>query len=164
MKIDSASRVLLGVIIAIVAFFIGRGTVPHAVEGFREVHDTTVVVHTIRDTVREVRFRDRVRLDTVRLAAVPDATAGTRADSSSVEVPIERVVVNGDYYTATLEGFRPRLVDMELRIPERIVTATRTETIRKRWSFVAGPQVGAGWTPEGVRPYVGIGVSFGYCF
>jgi hypothetical protein len=35
---------------------------------------------------------------------------------------------------------------------------------RKRWSFTVGLQVGIGYTPAGVQPYAGAGVTFGYSF
>lgn len=148
--------------VAVVAFFIGRGTVPRPIEGVVEVHDTLTVVHNIHDTTFVEKWRDRVRTEYVPLPAVHDTV--DRVDSVLVEVPIERVVVSGDHYTATLEGFRPRLVDMELNIPETIITNTTTVTTRKRWSFCAGPQLGVGYGVGGFTPYVGVGVSFGYCF
>ena len=95
------------------------------------------------------------------LEAVPVPEVG---DSAKVVLPIERKVFEGDYYTATVEGYRPSLVDMQLRLPTIAVTETRTTTKRKWWSVTIGPQVGYGFTPAGWQPYAGVGVTVGLSF
>ena len=85
-------------------------------------------------------------------------------DSVSVVVPIEQRVYEGEYYKATVEGYRPSLVDMQLKIPAVLVTETRTVTKRKLWSVTIGPQLGYGITPAGLHPYAGVGVTFGLSF
>lgn len=166
-RFDRSTLILAAILAAVVAFLIGRGTVPRPVEGVVEVHDTTTVVQVVHDTLTKYRDRTVARVDTLYLPAVhPDSSGVAPAvpDSAAVVVPIERVVVEGEHYTATLEGFRPRLVDMELRLPTQIITNTKTVTVQKRWSFVVGPQLGFGYGVGGFTPYVGVGVSFGYCF
>jgi len=166
-RFDRSTLILAAILAAVVAFLIGRGTVPRPVEGVVEVHDTTTVVQVVHDTLTQYKDRIVARRDTLYLPAVRPDTSGVvpaEPDSAEVVVPIERVVVEGEHYTATLEGFRPRLVDMELRLPTQIITNTTTVTVRKRWALVVGPQMGLGLTPEGLRPYVGGGVTFGYCF
>ena len=85
-------------------------------------------------------------------------------DSMSVVVPIEQRVYEGEYYKATVEGYRPSLVDMQLKIPAVLVTETKTVTKRKLWSVTIGPQLGYGITPAGLHPYAGVGVTFGLSF
>lgn len=85
-------------------------------------------------------------------------------DSVSVVIPIEQRVYEGEYYKATVEGYRPSLVDMQLKIPAVVVTETRTVTKRKLWSVTIGPQLGYGITPAGLQPYAGVGVTFGLSF
>lgn len=85
-------------------------------------------------------------------------------DSMSVVVPIEQRVYEGEYYKATVEGYRPSLVDMQLKIPTVLVTETKTVTKRKLWSVTIGPQLGYGITPAGLHPYAGVGVTFGLSF
>ena len=97
--------------------------------------------------------------DSLDVVAIPEA-----GDSAKVVVPIERKVFAGQYYTATVEGYRPSLVDMQLRVPTAIVTETRTEYKRKLWSVTVGPQVGYGFTPNGWQPYAWVGVTFGLSF
>ena len=85
-------------------------------------------------------------------------------DSASVVIPIEQRVYEGEYYKATVEGYRPSLIDMQLKVPAVLVTETRTVTKRKLWSVTIGPQLGYGITPAGLHPYAGVGVTFGLSF
>lgn len=85
-------------------------------------------------------------------------------DNVSVVIPIEQRVYEGEYYKATVEGYRPSLVDMQLKIPAVLVTETKTVTKRKLWSVTIGPQLGYGITPAGLHPYAGVGVTFGLSF
>ena len=93
-----------------------------------------------------------------------DVEAFQERDSVSVVVPIEQRVYEGEYYKATVEGYRPSLVDMQLKVPAVLVTETRTVTKRKLWSVTIGPQLGYGITPAGLHPYAGVGVTFGLSF
>lgn len=173
--------------VAVVAFFIGRGTVPRPIEGVVVTSDTTTTYSHVKDTTGVPVDREPVRTDTARLAAVPrpvtprptkpaenpappeeptpvDTTRSAPADSVDVLIPIERVTVEGENYTAVLEGYKPSIVEMNLRIPTTTINNNRTVTTRKKWSFVVGPQLGVGYGVGGFTPYVGVGVSFGYCF
>lgn len=153
--------VILFVALIVASFFVGRLSIRPPEAQIVEIHDTTTIITTVRDTVREVITRTIVRVDTVRLAT---ADTTTRDDSANVGLQIEQVTVKGEHYTAVIEGFRPVLVDMQLDLPTQYITTTKTETVRKRWSFVVGPQVGAGYGVGGFTPYVGVGFTFGYCF
>ena len=139
--------------------------------------DTVEVIKTIRDTVKlasseaagsvvatlpvasAAEVPQPPSADGLEVVAIPEA-----GDSAAVVVPIERKVFEGDYYTATVEGYRPALVDMQMRVPTTVVTETRTEYKRKLWSVTVGPQVGYGFTPGGWQPYAGVGVTFGLSF
>lgn len=110
-------------------------------------------------------------LPVMGVAEVPQPPAETlqeeaeeERDSVSVVVPIEQRVYEGEYYKATVEGYRPSLVDMQLKIPAVLVTETKTVTKRKHWSVTIGPQLGYGITPAGLHPYAGVGVTFGLSF
>ena len=78
-------------------------------------------------------------------------------DSVAVEIPIEQRTYEGDYYTAVVQGFRPELVSIDIKVPD--VTAPAVK--RKWWSVSIGPQVGFGFTPAGWQPYAGVGISVG---
>ena len=79
-------------------------------------------------------------------------------DSAQVEVPIEQRTYEGENYRAVVQGFRPELVSIDIRIPEAAAPK------RKWWSVTVGPQVGFGFTPKGWEPYAGIGITAGICF
>lgn len=79
-------------------------------------------------------------------------------DSVVVEVPIVQRTYEGEHYRAVVQGYRPELVSIDLRLPE--VAAPK----RKWWSVTVGPQLGYGFTPAGWQPYAGIGGTFGYSF
>ena len=81
-------------------------------------------------------------------------------DSVLVEVPITEKRYEAENYRATVRGFQPELVDIWVRE----TSTTIRVPYRKRWGFTAGPQVGIGYTPAGVQPYAGAGVTFGYSF
>ncbi len=97
--------------------------------------------------------------DSLEVAAIPE----TR-DSATVVVPIERKTFEGEFYKATVEGYRASLLDMQLKVPTMLVTETKTATKRKLWSVTIGPQVGYGFTPAGWQPYAGVGITFGLSF
>ena len=81
-------------------------------------------------------------------------------DSVLVEVPITEKRYEAENYRATVRGFQPELVDIWIRQKETTIRVP----YRKRWSFTVGPQMGIGYTPAGVQPYAGAGVTFGYSF
>lgn len=89
-----------------------------------------------------------------------DPVADTKAlpDSAQVVIPIEQRTYEGEHYRAVVQGFRPELVSIDIRLPE--IAAPK----RKWWSVTVGPQVGYGFTPSGWQPYAGIGVSVGISF
>ena len=82
-------------------------------------------------------------------------------DSVAVEVPIERRAYEGENYRAVVQGFRPELVSIDIRLPE---IAAPTPQRAKRWHFTVGVQLGYGFTPAGWQSYAGIGGTFGYSF
>lgn len=129
--------------------------------------DTVVVEKWIRDTIPWKT--DSVRIET-RIVYLPKAVHDTAyseihdtttiRDSVPVEVPIVEKTYEGENYKATIRGFNPELIDIWVRQKETTITIP----YRKRWGVTAGPQVGVGITPQGLQPYAGVGVTFGYSF
>ena len=135
--------------------------------------DTVVVIKTVRDTIKLTSSEAAGQVVATLPVAVPEVpqppsppdTVFIRVpDSVAMVVPLERKIFEGQYYTATVEGYRPALVDMRLRLPTQVVTETKYVTTRKWWSVTIGPQVGYGFTPAGWQPYAGVGVSVGLSF
>jgi hypothetical protein len=81
-------------------------------------------------------------------------------DSIQVDVPIEQRKYEGNNYTAVVKGFRPELVNIDVRCPVPVAP----EVKRKWFAVTVGPQVGFGFTPKGWEPYAGIGITAGISF
>ena len=76
-----------------------------------------------------------------------------------VVVPIERRVYVTADYRAVVEGYRPRLVSMELYRQTQVVTETAAARPR-RWGI--GIQAGYGLAPRTghFEPYIGVGIQY----
>jgi hypothetical protein len=77
---------------------------------------------------------------------------------NGVIIPITRNTYKTEDYTAVVEGYRPRLISMELYPKTTTITNTITKIRSPRWALTVGPGVGYG--PKGVQPYIGITVGF----
>ena len=155
--------VVLALVAVAASFWLGseyairRGLVPAGQP------DTVTVTKWVRDTIPAVKDSIIYRTKVVPLP-VHDTTVTefetVAHDTVLVEVPIVEKTYTGENYKATVRGFQPELVDIWIKQKETTITIP----YRKRWSFVAGPQVGVGYTPSGLQPYAGLGVTFGYSF
>lgn len=155
--------VVLALVAVAASFWLGgeyairRGLVPAGQP------DTVTVTKWVRDTIPTVKDSIIYRTKIVALP-VHDTTVTeietVAHDTVLVEVPIVEKTYTGENYKATVRGFQPELVDIWIKQKETTITVP----YRKRWSFVAGPQVGVGYTPSGLQPYAGLGVTFGYSF
>lgn len=134
--------------------------------------DTVVIRDTIRPTVPEPEIITVVRYDTIRPRMKPVegitpvmATVTLHEDTmpritpeNDVIIPITRNTYKTEDYTAVIEGYRPRLVSIEIYPKTTNITNTITKTRSPRWALTAGPGIGYG--PNGVQPYVGVTVGF----
>lgn len=172
----TALLLLIEGVLFFAGFLVGRRGARIPVASETILRDTVYLpAMPVRDTIilRSCEAAGEViaTLPVMGVAEVPQPPAETlqekaeeERDSVSVVVPIEQRVYEGEYYKATVEGYRPSLVDMQLKIPAVVVTETRTVTKRKLWSVTIGPQLGYGITPAGLHPYAGVGVTFGLSF
>lgn len=162
---------VLAVLSAVSAsYWLGREFGRREGEAVPRGRDTVRIVEWRRDTVKEESSRPAGSVQAWLPAvaaqsapkeqATPDTVVLRERDTVLVEVPIEEKEVTGENYRAVLRGFQPEIVDIRVKRETDIVRVP----VRKRWSVTAGPQVGVGITPEGWRPYAGLGVTFGYCF
>lgn len=117
--------------------------------------DTVVIRDTVRPPVPAPQVITVVRYDTVRPQTKPvdDAKPDT-----AVVIPITRNTYTTDDYSAVVEGYKPRLVSMEVYSKSVTVTNTVTNTRSPRWALTVGPGVGYG--PGGFQPYIGVSVGF----
>lgn len=104
------------------------------------------------------RYVDIPRTDTL-----PDFATTEARDSVTAIVPITQTVYEEDsLYRAYISGFHARLDSITVYPKTRTVTTTVMTTVRqqpKRWSL--GLSAGYAMTPDGLKPYVGVGVCYG---
>ena len=139
-----------------VAFLLGRRSVkPEIVEIHRT--DTMWMRDTVRETVLVPEVRYLTRVDTV-LLKVPGDTVKV-----PVLVPISRNVYEGEDYRAVVSGFRVSLDTLDIFRKTQTVTNTVVQRVEvpgkpKRWGI--GVSAGYALTPQGMKPYIGLGVQY----
>lgn len=142
--------VAVGLVIGAVAGIIGgRLTVPGQSPASAPI--VTRVVNpepTAPDTV--TRFIP-VRAPVFRERDIAASVAET-PDSATVSLPVTRREYADSGYRAVVEGYQPRLVSLDIYRPPL------PEPKRKRWHI--GPSIGIGYDGHGVRPYVGVTLTF----
>lgn len=176
-KIISAARTLFIIIVVVlisqaVCLLVGRRSRTSDPEIIRDTTTLTLVVH---DTIEVVKWKERVRVDTLLLAVVKDSlttdtdtTVSNKenvADSALVAVPISQVTCEGENYTAVIEGFRPRLVSIDIIQQTQYIETTKTIP-PKKWSFglTLGAAAGIFYTPKGIQPGAGLGATLGVTY
>lgn len=151
-------NVVIALALISVAFLLGRRSVkPEIVEIHRK--DTVVVRDTVRETVLVPKVRYLTRVDTV-LLKVPGDTVEV-----PVLVPISRNVYEGEDYRAVVSGFRVSLDTLDIFRKTQTVTNTVVQRVEvpgkpKRWGI--GVSAGYALTPQGVKPYIGAGISYSF--
>ena len=151
-------NVVIALALIAAAFLLGRRSVkPEIVE----IHttDTVVVRDTVRETVLVPKVRYLTRVDTV-LLLVPGDTVKV-----PVLVPISRKVYEGEDYRAVVSGFRASLDTLDIFRKTQTVTNTDVQRVEvpgkpKRWGI--GVSAGYALTPQGVKPYIGAGISYSF--
>lgn len=176
-KIISAARTLFIIIVVVlisqaVCLLVGRRLRTSDPEILRDTTTLTLVVH---DTIEVVKWKERVRVDTLLLAVVKDSlttdtdtTVSNKenvADSALVAVPISQVTCEGENYTAVIEGFRPRLVSIDIIQQTKYIETTKMIP-PKKWSFglTLGASAGVFYTPKGIQPGAGLGATLGVTY
>lgn len=151
-------NVVIALALIAVAFLLGRRSVkPEIVEIHRK--GTVVVRDTVRETVLVPKVRYLTRVDTV-LLPVPGDTVEV-----PVLVPISRKVYEGEDYRAVVSGFRASLDTLDIFRKTQTVTNTVVQRVEvpgkpKRWGI--GVSAGYALTPQGVKPYIGAGISYSF--
>lgn len=151
-------NVVIALALIAAAFLLGRRSVkPEIVKIHRK--DTVVVRDTVRETVLVPKVRYLTRVDTV-LLKVPGDTVEV-----PVLVPISRNVYEGEDYRAVVSGFRASLDTLDIFRKTQTVTNTVVQRVEvpgkpKRWGI--GVSAGYALTPQGVKPYIGAGISYSF--
>ena len=159
--------VVIALALIAAAFLLGRRSVkPEIVKIHRT--DTVVVRDTVRETVLVPKVRYLTRVDTV-LLPVPGDTVLLPVPGDTVEVPvlvpISRKVYEGEDYRAVVSGFRASLDTLDIFRKTQTVTNTVVQRVEvpgkpKRWGI--GVSAGYALTPQGVKPYIGAGISYSF--
>lgn len=151
-------NVVIALALIAAAFLLGRRSVkPEIVKIHRT--DTVVVRDTVRETVLVPKVRYLTRVDTV-LLKVPGDTVEV-----PVLVPISRNVYEGEDYRAVVSGFRASIDTLDIFRKTQTVTNTVVQRVEvpgkpKRWGI--GVSAGYALTPQGVKPYIGAGISYSF--
>lgn len=124
--------------------------------------DTVIVRTEVHDTIPVPKYVKVVKhvTDTFKVVQVIHDTT----EKAVVEVPITQKTYQTKDYSATIEGYRARLVDMTTYPETRYITTTNTVVKHRHWTIMVGSQLGYGFTSKGVGSYYGGGVSAGYAF
>lgn len=145
-----ASAVILG------AFILGRSTKPVQTVNIlqRDTLPPIIRIDTVRDTLLVPKYVQVKHFDTIR-----DTVDGNLI---YIPVPISSYLFTDDStYKVEMEGYNVKARSIE--VYPRTVTQTVIERIEvpgkpKRWGI--GISAGAALTPQGIRPYLGVGVHY----
>lgn len=176
-KIISAARTLFIIIVVVLISRVAFSLVERRLRNVEPeiIRDTTTLTLVVHDTIEVVKWKERVRVDTLLLAVVKDSlitdtdtTVSNKenvADSALVAVPISQVTCEGENYTAVIEGFRPRLVSIDIIQQTQYIETTKTIP-PKKWSFglTLGASAGVFYTPKGIQPGAGLGATLGVTY
>lgn len=153
-------------------FVFGAILFNHGCQRDNAVIDTEIQVKTVYDTIPVFidtpipRDSVVIRYATVKVPVydtIRSHYADTPfSDSVSVSLPITQKVYKDSTYEAWVSGYNPALDSIRVFSPVTTITNTVTNsTIKykaKRWGL--GVQVGIGFTPSKIEPYIGIGISY----
>ena len=148
------------------SFLMGRATMSVG----ENKRDTVVLREFVRDIMPMPTSSSQIRTELALLSRVmlpvdtslPIVDTIKVVDSVLVEVPISRTECSSDNYHIIAEGYRTKLLQVDVFPETKIITEQVTK--RKSWGVSLGVQAGYGITPVGSQPYVGVGISFGYSF
>lgn len=129
---------------------------------------TPIISTTYTDTVKHIStspiVKDSIIVKYVAVHAPVNDTVYTRIseagnrDSVYVTLPITQKIYQDSAYTAWVSGFMPALDSIHVYQPITTITNTEIKYRTKRWGI--GIQVGAGFTPSKIEPYLGVGVTY----
>ena len=147
---------IIVLVLILASFLVGRLTKKCDPVKIVQYDTLPSVVHldTIRDTVPVPKYREVIRYDTIH----------DTADGKPIHfpIPISRYLFTDDStYRMEVEGYNVKANSIE--VYPRTVTQTIIQRVEvpgrpKRWGI--GVSAGAALTPQGIRPYLGVGVQY----
>lgn len=156
---------MLGIGLAMLCFVVGYnvGLRKNAAVGDTDGRSVTLErtdTVTVRDTVTEL-VAHRVTVIRHDTLVTPRDTVYLPIEQRHYVHTLDNDSVKGTV-TAAVSGFDVNLDSLyyDLSFTQKTVVVTK----RRKWGFTVGPQVGVGYGGAGLKPYVGIGISWGYSF
>lgn len=156
-KVEKQLLKVLSLMSAVLGFIIGiiimsqwnKPAEPIVVTKIERIHDTTYIPKPVPKYIRKVD-------------SIPYPVYIKELDTISV-VNLEKeelVYTDDSTFYAVVSGVSPSLDTMKVFRTIETRTIERTKVVQKpsRWSI--GVQGGMGVTPDGAKPYLGIGVSY----
>lgn len=145
-----ASAIILG------SFILGRVTKPaqtvHILQ--RDTLPPIIRIDTVRDTLLDPKYVQVKHFDTIR-----DTVDG---NPIYIPVPISSYLFTDDStYRIEMEGYNVKANSIEIyprTITQPVIERVSVPTKQKRWGI--GVSAGAALTPQGIRPYLGVGVHY----
>lgn len=144
------SAIILG------SFILGRVTKPaqtvHILQ--RDTLPPIIRIDTVRDTLLVPKYVQVKHFDTIR-----DTVDGKPV---YLPVPISSYLFTDDStYRIEMEGYNVKANSIEIyprTITQPVIERVSVPTKQKRWGI--GVSAGAALTPQGIRPYLGVGVHY----
>lgn len=144
------SAIILG------SFILGRVTKPaqtvHILQ--RDTLPPIIRIDTVRDTLLVPKYVQVKHFDTIR-----DTVDG---NPIYIPVPISSYLFTDDStYRIEMEGYNVKANSIEIyprTITQPVIERVSVPTKQKRWGI--GVSAGAALTPQGIRPYLGVGVHY----
>ena len=126
-----------------------------------ELRDTTIDTLVFRNP--EFIFTQKIRTDSVRIME-NDSNSIKIISDSIVEVPITQNIYQDSTYTAYVSGYNPKLDSIRILNQTIIEERTITKEVNKakKWGWSVG--VGTGYDVLHQKPYVGVGIVYGWRF
>lgn len=145
--------IIVALSLLVCTFFVGRHTKPCPIP--EERVDTLVIREVIRDSfpVYITRYVDRIVRDTT-LEIVRD----TITNEIYVNVPIEKTNYKNENYDLWIEGYRSRLLSIDVYKDTYYIDRVERYKVKPRWGI--GVQVGYGYNFDKFYPYVGVGIQY----
>lgn len=119
--------------------------------------DVSVInTRVVRLPLRISHAKNKVPEDSTLTADVNNS----ENDSADVILSIERKIYQDSTYRAVVSGAFVNLDTLEIYNRHEITTIRHIVTRNKHWGLSV--QAGYGYTPDGFKPYLGIGISYSF--
>lgn len=145
-----ASAIILG------SFILGRVTKPaqtvHILQ--RDTLPPIIRIDTVRDTLLVPKYVQVKHFDTIR----------DTVDGNPIYIPVSissYLFTDDSTYRIEMEGYNVKANSIEIyprTITQPVIERVSVPTKQKRWGI--GVSAGAALTPQGIRPYLGVGVHY----